>query len=589
MIFRHFLQFVIRGAFAFVLLYQGVAFAAPDRPAAPEPSSGLKPMQVAEGRRFMAVTAHPEATKTAYDILARGGTAADAGIAAQLVLGLVEPQSSGLGGGGFVLYYDAEKNKLSVLDGRETAPSVAGRHLFTGKDGKPMAFYDAAIGGRAVGVPGIPRLMETLYEAKGKLPWRDLFSPAIRLAEQGFTVSPRLAALLREERNRFTPDVIAKLYFYPDASTPVQAGERLQNPKYAATLRTLAMKGAEAFYTGSMAEEMVVKVREARGGTTGLLSIEDLSGYRAKLRAPVCGGYRGYGVCSVGEPSSGGLTLLIALGILDNFNLRALGSGNPESWHLIAEASRLAFADRNHYMADPDFVNTPGAALLDPAYLKARAALIDPKTPMKDVLPGMPPGWRPDLPQSPDSAVRPPGTTHISIVDSYGNILSMTSSIENAFGSRLMTDGFLLNNQLTDFSFVPERGGAPVANQVQGGKRPRSSMAPVIVYDPKGRPFLVIGSAGGSRIIGYVLQRIIEVIDWDMDIGSALSAPHILNRGRGMEMEKGADDGLAGQLRFLGHPVEVQDMNSGLGAILFQGGKITAAADPRREGTAMGK
>lgn len=570
---------------ALAVMLGGPAYAqSPDQP---ESATGYSAKGAVQGRQFMVVTANPEATQVGFDILSRGGTAADAGIAVQLVLGLVEPQSSGIGGGGFALYYDAKTHKLSTLDGRETAPSVAGKLLFRAGDGKPMDFYRAAVGGRAVGVPGIPALLETLHGWYGTLPWRDLFSPAIIMAENGFEVSPRLSTLVKGERSRMSVSTDTKLHFFPDSSTPVQPGYMLRNPKYARTLRTLATEGMDPFYKGVIAEKIVAAVREVPSNP-GLMALEDLAGYQVKERPPVCAIYRGYKICSMGEPSSGGLTMLMALGMLEQFDLAALGPDNPQSWHLIGEASRLAFADRNYYIADPDFVKTPGEALLDKAYLKRRAALISPQGPMKTAMPGVPPGWVDAAPTAPDAAIKPPGTSHISIVDSYGNILSMTTSIEDAFGSRVMTEGFLLNNQLTDFAFEPELDGKPVANRVEGGKRPRSSMAPTIVFDPQGRPALVIGSAGGSAIIGYVLERIIAVIDWQMPVQKALDLPNIVNRGSGVELEPTAG-ALARGLEKIGHPVEEKDLTSGLTAIQLKDGVLEGAADPRREGVAQGR
>lgn len=558
-----------------------------ERPA-PEIATGITQTDQAYGAQFMAVTAHPEATKVAYDILKRGGTAADAGIAAQLVLGLVEPQSSGLGGGSFALYYDASKKTLLSLDGRETAPVLAGHHLFRGDDGKPLKFWNAVIGGRSVGVPGTPKLLETLHQKFGKLEWKELFSPAITLSETAFKVTPRLEKIVTSHKKKLGYHTPIKLYFLPDAVTPVTAGSRLRNSDYAQTLRDLALQGSASFYEGERAQRIVETVRTAPGNP-GLLSLEDLSTYEVKDRKPVCGTYRKYKVCSMGEPSSGGLTILQALGILEHFNLKALGPHNSQSWHVISEASRLTFADRNFYMADPDFVDTPGIKLLDKGYLKSRASLIQQNQPIASVQPGNPPAWRQTKPQKSDIWDPPPGTTHISIVDRYGNILSMTSSIETAFGSHMMVDGFLLNNQLTDFAFMAEDENKNlIANRVEGGKRPRSSMAPTIIFDPQGKPFLVIGSAGGSRIIGYVMQRIISIIDWDMALQDALSAKHILNRGQKVEIETG--EFLLGRpLEQLGHEVKTGDMNSGLTAIRFYGDRLIGAADPRREGVAMGE
>ncbi|MCI5060836.1 MAG: gamma-glutamyltransferase [Alphaproteobacteria bacterium] len=587
MIYQRFGQII--GFFALLCCFCVSALAQEaQRPLAPEFATGTQEKRAAFGQKFMAVTAHPDATKAAYDILKKGGTAADAGIAAQMVLGLVEPQSSGLGSGGFVLYYDAKKNHLITLDGRETAPEAAGSHLFMNEDGKPMKFYEAAIGGRSVGVPGLLRMLEKLHAWQGQLPWADLFDPAIRLASEGFEVSVRLSKMLEKEKKRFEVDTTAKLYFYPDAITPLRAEDKKQNPDYAITLRQMAQHGVDDFYEGEIAKNIIAKLQE-NSTSRGLMTLEDMASYRTKERQAVCGSYRGYKICSMGEPSSGGLTLLSTLGMLEHFNLASWGGDNPKSWHVISEASRLAFADRNKYMADPDFVKTPGARLIDPTYLKKRAALIDPDKAMLQVSAGTPSGWKKNVKRAPDPSIKPPGTTHLSIVDLYGNILSMTSSIENAFGGRLMSNGFLLNNQLTDFSFLPhDENGKPIANKVEGGKRPRSSMTPTIVFDPHGDPFMVIGSAGGSRIIGYVLQRIIAVIDWQMDIQSALDMPHILHRGKKLEVEETGVE-FAPALKNFGHPVLVGEMNSGLTAIRFKDGMLFGAADSRRDGVAMGK
>ncbi|HPD82668.1 MAG: gamma-glutamyltransferase [Alphaproteobacteria bacterium] len=558
-----------------------------DRPLSPEIATATQVKKQVQTGKFMAVMAHPDATKAAYNILAQGGTAADAAIAAQMVLGLVEPQSSGLGGGGFVLYYDAQKKTLLSLDGRETAPETASQYLFIGRDGKPMGFYNASIGGRAVGVPGLLKMLEELHHQKGKMPWADLFSPAIQRAEEGFTVSERLHRMLVEERPRFQQDVIAQLYFYPDTVEPIAAGSQKRNPDYAVTLRRIAEKGIDSFYNGEIGEAIVKKVRHS--DNAGLLAIEDLRDYKAIERKPVCAMYRGYEVCSMGQPSSGGLTLLEILGMVEHYDLAKWGAENPKSWHVISEASHLAFADRNKYMVDPDFVASPNTLLLQPDYLKARAALINIDKAMLEVQAGIPPGWNDQQAMAADHSLKPPGTTHMNIVDGYGNILSMTSSIENAFGSRLMTGGFLLNNQLTDFAFDPiDEEGMPVANRVEGGKRPRSSMTPVIIFDKDGKPFMAIGSAGGSRIIGFVLERIISVIDWHMDLQDAMNAPNILHRGQKLEVEKSAVK-FAEPLKNLGHPVLVGEMNSGLTAIMLKDGKIYGAADPRRDGIAMGQ
>lgn len=570
----------------FIVPFQSVN-AQINAPDTPEISTPVIKGVSATGSKFMVVTAHPEATRVGAEIIRSGGNAADAAVAIQLVLGLVEPQSSGIGGGGFTLYYDAASKQVYSFDGRETAPAQAGKYLFRDDKGQPMEFYDAALGGRAVGTPGMIRLLEMLHSRFGSKPWRDLFTPAITLSETGFTVTPRLVALIENDHLNLKTDSAARLYFFPDASTPLKVGQRYSNPPYATTLRKIATQGPDAFYKGDIAEDIVKKVQENLKNP-GLLALEDLSGYQAIERKTVCGKYRAHMICTMGEPSSGGLSLLSTLGVLESFNMASTGPNNPLSWHLIGEASRLAFADRNYYMADPYYVQSPGEMLIDPVYLKERASLISMEKANPKIMPGVPRGWAKMLPAAEPVYPKPPGTTHFTIVDTKGNIVSMTSSIEDAFGSRLYVDGFMLNNQLTDFSFVPEVDGKPVANSVEGGKRPRSTMTPVIVFAPDGSPMLVMGSAGGSAIMGYVLERIVSIIDWQMDVVTALAAPNILNRGKGIEMEAEAD-AIAEPLRAMGHPVEIKMLNSGLSAIYMKNGLMTGAADPRREGTAIGE
>jgi gamma-glutamyltranspeptidase/glutathione hydrolase len=564
----------------FVYLSQGVK-AQNNAPLTPEPASPVLRGETARGQKIMVVAAHPEATRVGFEILKSGGGAADAAVAVQLVLGLVEPQSCGLGGGGFALYYDAATKKVHSFDGRETAPATAGKFLFREEDGAPMDFYEAAIGGRAVGVPGMPRLLEMLHGRFGTRPWRDLFSPAIFLADNGFTVTPRLHALIKHDHLKLKNFVDTKLYFFPDSTTPIGAGERLLNPLYARTLRTLAIQGAGAFYNGPLAERMVKTVRGDKENP-GLLAIEDFQNYKALERKTVCATYRGQKICTVPEPSSGGLVLLATLGMLEQFNMAALGPENPQSWHLIAEASRLAIADQNFYMADP------GEALIDKAYLKERAAQISLQKPIANAMPGTPKGWGQERKAPEPVYLKPPGTTHFTIVDSRGNIVSMTSSIEDMFGSRMFVDGFMLNNQLTDFSFIPMSKGKDVANRVEPGKRPRSSMAPVIMFTPGGVPMLAIGSAGGSFIPGYIVQRIVAIVDWNQPLEKAIAAASIVNRGKGIEMEESGGN-LIGPLEKIGHPVTVAPLNSGISAIHWKNGTMIGAADPRREGTAKGE
>lgn len=538
---------------------------------APEIATGINSNKVAIGEEFMIVTANPHATKAGYEILKRGGTAADAAVAAQLVLGLVEPQSSGLGGGAFVLYYDAKSKELRSYDGRETAPGLAGPYLFM-ENGQPLAFMDAVLGGRSVGVPGTPMLLSNLHEAHGQLTWMELFEDAIRLAEEGFEISPRLAQMIVHSADDLAKFPETKAYFLD------QEGARLVNPAYAKTLKDFAFYNAPYFYEGAMAARIIAQVQNVEDNP-GLLNFHDFQAYEVKTREPVCGPYRIYIVCSMGEPSSGGLTLLQILGLLDGLDMA--GPENPLAWHWLTEASRLAFADRGRYMADPDFVNTPGESLLDPNYIHARRELLAADR-MIEVEPGIPPDWNGPLYPLDESGDRP-GTSHISIIDAYGNVLSMTTTIEGAFGSHVMVDGFLLNNELTDFSFVPaDEAGNPIANRVEGGKRPRSSMAPTIVFDQSGDPVLVLGSAGGSNIIGYVLQRIVALLDWGMSVEDALAMPNVLAKWDSMNVEQGME------MEFISDKVEYKDMNSGLTAIHIKDGRYHGAADPRREGIGMG-
>lgn len=579
MIYRLFLQVL-----CVALIGVGSAKAAEDA-IQPEISTG-KTAQVskAEGQDFMIVTANPLATKAGYDILKRGGSAADAAIAAQLVLGLVEPQSSGIGGGAFVMYYDAEKKELKSIDGRETAPGLAGPFLFY-EDGKPMGFKEAILSGKSVGVPGVPQLLSHLHQVYGNVTWMELFAEARGLAQNGFEVSPRLAQMIEHHAEDLKYDAGSAAYFLDEDGKALAAGTILKNPAYDKTLGDMAFYGVPAFYEGDTASHIVSAVQNNPNGA-GFMTASDLQGYELKERKPVCAPYRIYVVCSFGEPSSGALTMLQTLGMLKNYDLAEMGADNPKSWSVITQASALAFADRNKYIADPDFVNTPNFALLDPEYLAARAALINPDKPLETIEAGKPPLWDGPL-YAKGNSIDKPGTSHISVIDKEGNILSMTTTIESAFGSHIMVDGFLLNNELTDFSFESiGEDGQLIANMVEGGKRPRSSMSPTIVFDLQGKPVLVVGSAGGSRIIGYVLQRIIATLDWGMDIDDALAMKHILARGQVIEMED--ESAISKELSANGFNVKTGELNSGLTAIQIRGDTYIGAADPRREGTAMG-
>jgi gamma-glutamyltranspeptidase / glutathione hydrolase len=539
-----------------------------------------------EAREWMVVAAHPLAVEAGADVLAAGGTAADAMVAVQAVLGLVEPQSSGLGGGAFLVWHDGATGAITTLDGRETAPLDATPRLFQDAAGEPLKFFDAVVGGRSVGTPGTPALMAAAHARWGRADWGDLLAPAIRLADTGFPVSPRLAMLVAADAERLAVDPATAGYFLPEGQALTE-GAMLRNPAYAQTLRSLAAQGVDGFYTGPVAEAIVQAVRGA-AHNPGLLGPLDLAIYRVKERAAVCAPYRGYEVCGMGPPSSGAVAVGQILGMLEAADLAALGPSDPESWRLIGEASRLAFADRARYLADSDFVPVPVAGLLDPAYLRRRAGLIAPGGVLPEAQAGQP-AFDHTLNLADGITLEQPSTTHVSIVDSHGNALSMTSTIENAFGARLMAGGFLLNNELTDFSFRSHVDGVPVANRVAPGKRPRSSMAPTIVRRD-GQPVLVLGSPGGSSIIGYVTSALIAHLDWGMDVQQAVAAGHLLNRFGIYDLEAGTEaEALADPLRALGYEVRLGAQTSGLHAIAIGPDGLRGGADPRREGVALGQ
>jgi gamma-glutamyltranspeptidase/glutathione hydrolase len=544
----------------------------------------------ATARSHMIAAASPLAVEAGLEVLRAGGSAADAAVAVQLVLNLVEPQSSGIGGGAFALHWQAIGAKLTTYDGREMAPAAARPDRFL-QSGIPSAKLPwASFGGISVGVPGTVRLLETLHKAHGRLPWARLLEPAIRLAEQGFPVSPRLNMLLRwMGAQSFSPR--ARAHYFDEAGNARPVGYRLRNPELAATLRTLAEHGAGAFYEGAIAQAIVEAVRGA-SDHPGDITLQDLAAYRVKERAPVCVAYRAYRVCGMGPPSSGGLAVGQILKLIEPFDLgRGPGDAlNAPAVHLIAEAQKLAFADRNRWVGDPDFVTVP-AGLLDTGYLGTRRALIDPTTAMGRVKAGTPPKIGLRLPGT-DATREQDGTTHFSIVDRDGNAVSMTSTIEAAFGSRLWVAGFLLNNELTDFAFSPVDGaGRPLANAVGPGKRPRSSMAPTVVFDERGRPWAVLGSPGGSRIIAYVVKTLVGLIDWKLDAQAAVSLMNFGSRGGPFEIEIDHRSALwqALKLRPLGHRIKADYQNSGTHAIVVRGeGRLEGGADPRREGVARG-
>ena len=556
----------------------------------PEVAAAMKAKeagQPVEANNWMIAAANPHAVSAGAEVLRAGGTAADAMVAVQVVLGLVEPQSSGLGGGAFLVWYDAASREVTTLDGRETAPLAATPRLFQDETGAPLKFYDAVVGGRSVGTPGTPALLEAAHRRWGRANWPSLFEAGIDLAENGFSVSPRLAGLIESDADRLSRFSATAEYFLPGGA-PLQVGDRLVNGAYAEVLRTLAAEGADGFYTGPIAADIVQTVTGAEGNP-GVLSAMDLALYQVKERPAVCAEYRAFDVCGMGPPSSGALTVGQILGMLGHYDLAALGAENPEAWRLIGDASRLAFADRGRYMADSDYVPMPTKGLVDPAYLAERAKLLAGDDALPEVAPGAPEFDHAGvLPWADDASIEFPSTSHISIVDGYGNVLSMTTTIENGFGSRLMTNGFLLNNELTDFSFRTHRDGVPIANRLEPGKRPRSSMAPTIVMQD-GKPVLAIGSPGGSRIIGYVAKTIIAWADWGMDVQQAVALPHAVNRFGTYDLEEGsAAAALAEPLQAMGYKVNLRDLTSGLHAIEIGDG-LKGAVDPRREGIALGE
>jgi len=554
---------------------------------APETASGTAEKHIVLAHRHMVVAANPLAAEAGLEVLRDGGNAADALVAVQTVLGLVEPQSSGLGGGAFLVWYDAKEKKLTTIDGRETAPAEVTPSLFLDTDGKPLPFFEAVVGGRSVGTPGTVRLLEAIHGKYGKRNWSGLFDRAIDLAEKGFAVSPRLHNEIAEDMGRLDKQPAARDYFYDKEGKPLAIGATLKNPAYAETLRAIASGGADAFYTGRIAGDIVAAVH-SHPTNPGHLGLQDLATYKAKERPAVCAPYRGYDVCGIGPPSSGALTIGQILGMVSGFDIPALGPDDPESWRIIGDATRLAFADRDRYMADSDFVPMP-KGLLDPDYLKSRAALLRRPTALgeDEVKPGDPPWDKAEL--RIDGLTYPEhGTSHFVIIDDNGNIASMTTTIESAFGSRQMVDGFLLNNELTDFTFAPVKGGHAVANRVEPGKRPRSSMAPTIVMKD-GKPVIAIGSPGGSNIISYVAEALIAMIDWKMDVQQAVSLPHFVNRFGVYDLEvgtKAAD--MARDLEALGYKTKIDDQNSGLHGIEVMPDGIEGGADPRREGVAIG-
>lgn len=551
----------------------------------PEAATGVIEKQAITAQEFMVAAANPYASDAGYNILKKGGSAIDAAIAVQLVLTLVEPQSSGIGGGAFILHWDKSKQFLTTFDGRETAPNAATSALFLDDNGKAVPWIKAVVGGRSVGVPGVLAALKKAHQQYGELAWSELFVDAITLAEQGFIVSPRLEKLIAMQFNpgiSQLPEI--KQYFFPN-NVAIKAGDRLKNKKLAAVYRSIAKEGLKPFYHGWVAKKIVAAVQNS-DIAPGKLTLKDMANYQPKQRPAVCGDYRDYQVCGMAPPSSGGVTVLQLLGQLEPFDLTQFGVNSVETAHLFTQSSRLAFADRNKYIADSDFVNVPVEGLIAPKYLAERAKLINTEKDMGKAIAGQPQGASV---QAGDLAYELPSTSHISIVDKQGNAISMTSSVEMAFGSAVMVEGFILNNQLTDFSLAPKVNGQLVANRLEPLKRPRSSMAPTMVFNADKSLKLVVGSPGGSRIINYVAQTILAVLDWQLDPQTAINLPRITNRNRVTTLEKGTKIvSLKTALEAKGHKVLIRDLNSGIHAIEVTAKGLTGGADQRREGKVVG-
>jgi len=546
----------------------------------------------------MIVAAHPLAAAAGLAVLREGGNAVDAAVATALVLNVVEPQSSGIGGGGFLLHYRRATARMTVWDGRETAPAAAEARRFATADGRPLRFMDAVGSGLSVGVPGLLAMLEAAHGDAGDLPWSRLVQPAIDVAERGFAISPRLAELIAADP-LLGRSPSARRFFYHADGTPRRAGERMVNPELAAVLRRVAAEGSAAFYRGTLARDIAAAVRAAP--VPGDLDETDLNHYLALRRDALCGPYRTYRVCGVPPPSSGAASVLELLALLERFPLSTLKGESLEAVHLFAEAGRLAYADRDRYLADPAFVPQPVTQLLDPGYLKERSGLIDPLRAMGRAAPGRLAG-APAV--GADRTLALTATTQVSVVDDAGDAVSLTASVESAFGSRILVHGFLLNNQLTDFSFLPNYGNAndtlPAANRVEPGKRPRSSMAPTLVFDSAANLRWVLGSPGGPMIINYVAKALVGLIDWNLDAQAASALPNMGNRNGATELEAGTPlEKLAPALRARGHEVRLNDQTSGLNIIGVRpaGGPGGAAVDtpaleggtdPRREGVALG-
>ena len=550
----------------------------------PEVSSGYTQKTAVHGKRFMIAAANPHAVRAGYTILKKGGSAVDAAIATQMVLGLVEGQSSGIGGDASLLHWDAVERKLTAIDGRVVAPSDADEDLFYDRYGEKMSRKEAGFGGLAVGTPTLLRVLERAHRRYGKLPWAELFGPAIKLAETGFPISHRLHTQI-VENERILEDPTAKAYYFDAEGNPRPIGFQLVNKPYATVLRQIAKEGAAGFYKSVLPEKIEHAVKHA-ANNPGRLTAKDIRKYRSKEVTPVCVSYRTYQVCGMPPPNTGGLSIAMTLRMLTRFDLKSLGSGSAKAHHLYVEASRLSHADRTRYIGDPLFYKVP--SLLDAAYLRNRSENINPRVKSR-VRSGNPPD-RPNPPLGGDDSPEPPSTTHMSIVDDRGNAISLTTSLGLGFGTGLMVEGFLLNSQLRGFGFKPTSYGRPNINRPESGKRPRTSKSPTMVFNRDGSLRLIIGSPGGGRIVNYVARALIAVLDWGMDVQQAISLPHILPRRRKVELEQATTaEKFKDKLEKLGHEIKIRRLTSGLHGIEITPYGLVGGADPRREGIAMGE
>ncbi|MCZ8531590.1 gamma-glutamyltransferase [Alteromonas sp. PRIM-21] len=551
----------------------------------PEAATGYIEKKAFEAKDYMVVAANPYASWAGKNILEKGGSAIDAAVAVQSMLSLVEPQSSGIGGGAFILYWDNKNKVLHTFDGRETAPKAVNSHWFI-EGNKPMRWLDAVVGGKSVGVPGAVKALEMAQSEFGKLPWNTLFDDTIKTAEEGFKVSPRLAKLVALDYHPGLKTFPASsTYFFP-AGLPLKEGTVKKNKKLAKTLRGIAEKGSDYLLKGEVAEKIVKAVNSAEINP-GQMTLEDLASYEPVKREPVCGLYHEKRICGMAPPSSGGVNVYQILKMLEGFDLSQYAPDSVEFANLYTQASALSYADREKFIADSDFTNLPFAAMINTAYLERRAENIAVDKEWRRKRAGNPYA---DANVALGTSMELPNTSHVSIVDKEGNAVSMTTSIEFMFGSGIMVEGFLLNNQLTDFSFSPTKNRFPVPNRVEPGKRPRSAMSPTMVFDKEGNLEVVVGSPGGSRIVSYVAQTLIGVLDFGLDIQQAINLPKITNRNDYTALEKGTPIAeLEEPLKALGHKVKVVDLNSGLHGIQFKSGKLIGGADPRREGIAVGR